>query len=116
MSKQYQMGGWLLREVAVRADTFNEERTVEVIWATGAPVKRYSWDEGYYMEELSMDPKQSDSIASSPACRCSTSTKPTVWTTVSAPQFRTASVLKTARVWRGSSSRAKRAPRSSFRI
>jgi len=44
--------------VEVRADTFNEEdRTVEIVWAAGAAVKRYSWDEGYYIEELSMDPK-----------------------------------------------------------
>lgn len=33
-----------------------EERSVELIFSTGAAVKRYSWDEGYYMEELSMDP------------------------------------------------------------
>lgn len=46
------------REAFVRADTFNEnDRTVEIVWAAGAKVKRYSWDEGYYMEELSMDPK-----------------------------------------------------------
>lgn len=43
-------------EVEVRADTFNEEdRSVEVCWSTGARVKRYSWDEGYYMEELAVD-------------------------------------------------------------
>ncbi|EFO32124.1 phage protease [Roseibium sp. TrichSKD4] len=43
-------------EVEVRADTLNEEdRTVEVIWATEAPVKRYSYSEGYYMEVLSME-------------------------------------------------------------
>ena len=41
----------------VRAESFTEEdRTVEIVWAAGASVKRYSWDEGYYMEELSMDP------------------------------------------------------------
>lgn len=40
----------------VRSDGVNvEDRTIEVIWAAGAPVKRYSWDEGYYMEELSME-------------------------------------------------------------
>jgi hypothetical protein len=45
-------------EVEVRADTFNEnDRTVEVCWSTGAKVKRYSWDEGYYMEELQVDKK-----------------------------------------------------------
>lgn len=44
--------------IEIRKDTFNEQdRTVEVIFSTGAAVKRYSWDEGYYMEELSMDPK-----------------------------------------------------------
>ncbi|SCM79959.1 putative Peptidase U35 phage prohead HK97 [uncultured Pleomorphomonas sp.] len=45
--------------VRVRAGTFNEaERTVEVIWSTGAKVKRYDWGkDGWYMEELSMDPK-----------------------------------------------------------
>jgi hypothetical protein len=48
----------LFGEVQVRADTFNEDdRTVEIVWAAGASVRRYSWDEGYYMEELSMDPK-----------------------------------------------------------
>ena len=42
----------------VRNDTFNEaDRTVEVCWTTGARVKRYSWDEGYYMEELQVDKK-----------------------------------------------------------
>lgn len=42
----------------VRSDTFNEEkRTVEVCWTTGAAVKRYSYDEGYYMEELAVDAK-----------------------------------------------------------
>lgn len=41
----------------VRAETFNEEdRTVDIIWAAGAPVTRYSWDEGYYTELLSMEP------------------------------------------------------------
>lgn len=43
-------------EVEIRKDTFNaEDRTVEVCWSTGAKVKRYSWDEGYYMEELLVD-------------------------------------------------------------
>lgn len=45
-------------DVEVRSGTAKEEeRTVEVVWSTGAAVKRYSWDEGYYMEELSMEPK-----------------------------------------------------------
>ncbi len=47
----------LFGTVEIRSDTVNEsDRTVEVIWSTGAAVKRYSWDEGYYMEELSMEP------------------------------------------------------------
>ncbi|MDR6954131.1 hypothetical protein J2X65_003499 [Ancylobacter sp. 3268] len=44
--------------VEVRSDTLNvDDRTVEVCWTTGARVKRYSWDEGYYMEELAVDNK-----------------------------------------------------------
>lgn len=44
--------------VEVRSETFNEEaRTVEVCWTSGAAVKRYSWDEGFYMEELAVDKK-----------------------------------------------------------
>jgi hypothetical protein len=35
-----------------------EKRTIEVVFATGAPVQRYSWSEGYYTEKLSM--KKSD--------------------------------------------------------
>lgn len=47
----------LFGDVEVRTDTFDSDaRTVEVVWSTGAPVKRYSFTEGYYMEELSMDP------------------------------------------------------------
>ncbi len=34
-----------------------EARTVQVVWTTGAAVKRYDWDEGYYMEELAVDKK-----------------------------------------------------------
>jgi hypothetical protein len=42
----------------VRADTLDQAaRTVEVMWSSGIAVKRYSWDEGFYMEELSMQPK-----------------------------------------------------------
>lgn len=42
----------------VRAATINEEdRSVEVVWTSEHPVKRYSWDEGYYMEVLDMNPK-----------------------------------------------------------
>lgn len=46
------------RDASAAIGSFDEDgRTVEVIWAAGGAVKRYSWDEGYYMEELSMDPK-----------------------------------------------------------
>lgn len=33
-----------------------EERTVELVWSTGAQVQRSSWDRGSYIEELSMAP------------------------------------------------------------
>ncbi len=46
------------RTAILRSNTFNEaDRSVEVCWSTGAAVKRYSWDEGYYMEELAVDKK-----------------------------------------------------------
>jgi hypothetical protein len=32
-------------------------RTVEIIFSTGSMVKRWNWDDGYYWEKLSMDPK-----------------------------------------------------------
>jgi hypothetical protein len=42
----------------LRAETFNaDDRTVEVIWAAGERVKRYDWDIGPYIEELSMEPE-----------------------------------------------------------
>ncbi len=38
-----------------------EARTAELVWSTGAPVKRYDWWKGeYYLEELSLDPKHVD--------------------------------------------------------
>jgi hypothetical protein len=38
-------------------ETINvEERTVELVWSTGAQVKRASWSRGDYIEELSMAP------------------------------------------------------------
>lgn len=37
-----------------------QSRTVQVKWYTGARVERYSWSEGRYMLELSMDPKHVD--------------------------------------------------------
>ncbi|WLS07174.1 Mu-like prophage major head subunit gpT family protein [Shinella sumterensis] len=46
------------RKVIPERGTLNEaDRSVEVCWSTGAAVKRYSWDEGHYMEELAMDAK-----------------------------------------------------------
>ncbi|MGB4101067.1 MAG: prohead protease/major capsid protein fusion protein [Alphaproteobacteria bacterium] len=34
-----------------------EKRTVEVVWSTGADVKRYDfWEDRYYLERLSLDP------------------------------------------------------------
>lgn len=42
----------------VAPDTVNEEdRTVDIIWTTGARVLRSSWDIGSFWEELSLDPK-----------------------------------------------------------
>ena len=42
---------------AVQPQTFNEEaRTVELVWTTGAQVRRYDWLDGPYMEELSLEP------------------------------------------------------------
>ncbi|GHD07682.1 prohead protease/major capsid protein fusion protein [Tianweitania populi] len=47
-----------LRSLQGRTSTLNEaERTVEVIWSTGAPVKRYDYTEGFYMEELAVEPE-----------------------------------------------------------
>ena len=47
----------LVGPARVRAETYDDgRRTVEIVWAAGAAVKRYSWDDGYYMEKLSMDP------------------------------------------------------------
>jgi HK97 family phage prohead protease len=48
--------------MSTRADivpgSLNEEaRTVDVVWTTGARVKRYSWFDGPWYEELSTDPK-----------------------------------------------------------
>lgn len=48
--------------LTMRADvvpeSLNEEaRTVDVVWTTGAMVKRYDWFDGPYMEELSTQPK-----------------------------------------------------------
>jgi Mu-like prophage major head subunit gpT len=46
------------REGSVSNSSFDpKNRTIEVIWAAGAPVKRYSWDTGFFIEELVMDKK-----------------------------------------------------------
>lgn len=39
--------------------SLNEDaRTVDVVWTTGAGVRRYDWDRGeYYLEKLSLDPE-----------------------------------------------------------
>lgn len=43
----------MLRDAEVRAASFNEEeRTIEVIWTTGATVRRVSWLDGPFDEEL----------------------------------------------------------------
>lgn len=46
------------RAAEVRASSFDEgENTIEVVWTTGAKVRRYDWrDGGYYDEELVVDP------------------------------------------------------------
>jgi hypothetical protein len=46
----------------VRSASFNsEDNSVEVIWTTGAPVRRYSWrDESYYTEVLDVTPEAVD--------------------------------------------------------
>ncbi len=44
-----------LVRASFQSETFNEEqRTVELVWSTGGQVKRYSWMNGEYIEELSM--------------------------------------------------------------
>lgn len=46
------------REMMIRADTVNEEaRTVDVVWSTGAPVRRRDWWSGTtFIETLNLDP------------------------------------------------------------
>ena len=52
------MSDGLLQTRAMFApETINvEERTVELVWSTGAQVRRASWARGDYIEELSMAP------------------------------------------------------------
>jgi phage head maturation protease len=48
----------LSTRAAVQPQTYNEEaRTVELVWTTGAQVRRFDWMEGPYLEELSLDAK-----------------------------------------------------------
>lgn len=50
--------GMQTRVAMVRAASVDEEaRTVELVWSTGAQVRRFSWSEGEFLEELSLDPK-----------------------------------------------------------
>lgn len=48
--------GTVYRALEIRPDSFNEaDNTVEVVWTTGATVRRYSWSQGYYNETLSTE-------------------------------------------------------------
>lgn len=45
------------REATVRADSFDEDdNTIEIVWTTGARVRRNSWWDGPYDEELEVTP------------------------------------------------------------
>ena len=47
----------LSTRAAVQPQTFNEDsRTVDLVWTTGAQVRRYDWMDGPYLEELSLNP------------------------------------------------------------
>jgi Mu-like prophage major head subunit gpT len=48
----------IVREASIQPATWNEgDRSVEVVWTTGAAVTRYDWhDGGYYEETLGTDP------------------------------------------------------------
>jgi len=49
--------GLLQTRAMFEPSTINvEERTVELVWSTGAQVRRASWSRGDYIEELSMAP------------------------------------------------------------
>lgn len=46
------------RAAVANASTVNaDKRTVDVVWTTGAPVKRYSWEDGFYLEILEVTPQ-----------------------------------------------------------
>lgn len=47
-----------LRDAEVRAESFDEETNqIDVIWTTGATVRRRTWDDGDYDEELVVRPE-----------------------------------------------------------
>jgi hypothetical protein len=47
----------LSTRASISQESFNEnDRTVELVWSTGAQVRRFDWLDGPYIEELSMDP------------------------------------------------------------
>jgi len=51
----------LLTRLAPVASIRAEQRTAELVWSTGAGVKRYDWlQDRYYLEELSLDPAHVD--------------------------------------------------------
>lgn len=50
-----------VREAGVKPASVNEEaRTAELVWSTGAEVRRFGLMEGPYLERLSMDPRHVD--------------------------------------------------------
>jgi hypothetical protein len=50
------------RAAEIRVESWNEEeRTIDVVWGTGAPVRRYNWwDDEEYDESLDMSPQSVD--------------------------------------------------------
>lgn len=47
-----------MRSAEIRSNSLNaENRTIELIFSTGASVTRWSWDEGQYLETLDMSPE-----------------------------------------------------------
>ena len=51
----------LSTRAAMQPSSFDEaNQTVELLWSTGAQVRRFDWAEGPFIEELSMDPESVD--------------------------------------------------------
>jgi len=49
------------RAATVRAESVNmEARTVEIVWTTGATVRRWSWTDGEIEESLEVTPQAVD--------------------------------------------------------